>query len=389
MLSILLLDLILKDGDVNTTHDESGFHCFEDLDPEAREEIEFSLYAMLHHGGEYTSEDVADKQMEDSQPQLNISNDGTSDLNGHRKRSKTSKTDSKVKPSTSKSSEPSKVSSSGISPRKMQNKTKTSSNSIAQMLELDLTADSPLKTKLPPKSPNISSKKKLLAKTSSSPLKRNPFSEYVIIEKSVPKSSSIKEAEVIDLSDDEGDSRCALIARSSNKFPLKRTVPVTTIPSDSNSSSENDDSDDGDSSIVLLDSTPVGPYSSSSSSSYDALSSDDSDLQVLEPQMKLNISGSLESTLITKCTPMGHFPTDWKAFSSKRWTPEMIEFYDKDGADAELGLILQSLPANSQFWLVNKEDLYDSNKGNRYFGKKNLRCLNCKITKNWLKRCFF
>ena len=173
------------------------------------------------------------------------------------------------------------------------------------------------------------------------------------------------------------------------QFPLKRTVPVTTIPSDSNSSSENDDSDDGDSSIVLLDSTPVGPYSSSSSSSYDALSSDDSDLQVLEPQMKLNISRSLESTLITKCTPMGHFPTDWKAFNSKRWTPEMIEFYDKDGADAELGLILQSLPANSQFWLVNKEDLYDSNKGNRYFGKKNLRCLNCKITKNWLKRCFF
>ena len=67
MFSILLLDLILKDGDVNTTHDESGFHCFEDLDPEAREEIEFSLYAMLHHGGEYTSEDVANKQMEDNQ----------------------------------------------------------------------------------------------------------------------------------------------------------------------------------------------------------------------------------------------------------------------------------------------------------------------------------
>jgi hypothetical protein len=146
---------MLKDRDVNTMHEENGFHCFEDLDLETREEIEFSLYATLHHGDEYA-------------------------------------------------------------------------------------------------------------------------------------------------------------------------VSVT-VSSDSNSISENDDSGVEDSSIVLLDSNPSNPCSSSSSSC-DSLSSDDSDLQVLqEPQMKLNISGSHESTVIDKCSISGHFPTYWKAFSSKRWTPEMIE----------------------------------------------------------------
>ena len=337
--------MILKDGEGSAAK-STEFHCFEDLDPEDQEEIESSLYSMIHHGpSEYPIVDATDQVEQDPLILKNTANESKSkDKNGIRAQSERKSLNYQLKPSKVEVIEYSKNHSSASTPRLARLKTsqQSESYSITQLMELDLTADSPLKSKQPQKSPKVpSSKKKSLPKTSPSPPKRNPFSEYVVIEKGVPKSSDLKEAEVIDLSDDEEDSRCALIERSAAKPILVKTVPVVTkMSSDAEDSSDSDDKEPSiisrKPSIVVLDTTVDS--SSSSSSSYDVLSSDDSDLEVLKPhnQMKLNITGSYESTLIANCSLYGPAPINWEAYCSRKWTPEMVTFYDKDGAGVDL-----------------------------------------------------
>lgn len=51
-------------------------------------------------------------------------------------------------------------------------------------------------------------------------------------------------------------------------------------------------------------------------------------------------------------------PTNWNAYSCKKWTPEMINFYNQDDANVDFEDILQSMSSDNQFWRVVKEDRF-------------------------------
>ena len=227
--------------------------------------------------------------------------------------------------------------------------------------------------------------------TSKSPQKRpssgkcNSFSEYVVIEHCADSSSSrsrqkpSKTPEIIEISDDE-DSKYRSISKIASKKVLSK-----------NSSSEVcevDDSSDTDSSIVVMNAT----QSSSDSES-------ESEPEVIESStngnsLKLNIRGYIEpeSTSQISNSEGNHqnMSSHWQKYSCHKWTQEMIEFYDKHGEDQDLEMIAASLPRNARWFVDNSDrfgDLHSLRK-NRYFATKSrMRCMNCNQWDHVAREC--
>jgi len=215
--------------------------------------------------------------------------------------------------------------------------------------------------------------------------KCNPFGEYIVIEHCTGTNSSnscpttSKKSEVIELSDDDEDSKYRSITKNVNKRVLpKKSARVVC---------EVEDSSDSDGSVMLVNK----PYFSDSDS--------ESELEVIESTVnddsfKLNISGCIEPESRSKFPDSdGNHPTVssvWQNYSCEKWTQEMIEFYDKDGENRDLEKIAASLPRNVN-WFVDRSDRFGdlpSLRKNRYFaGKTRIRCLNCNHWDHVARNC--
>lgn len=237
-------------------------------------------------------------------------------------------------------------------------------------------------------------------------IKRNPYSQNLVIEESSTKQMKkniVADCEIITLSDEE-DSRYNAVNKSATKRISKMDYKGSTrnlntfqsSPMASTISLTGDsDSDCSDSSIVLLNPKP------SSSKYLDETTSDssDSDIQVLKSlktnydsvNLKLNVNQSdvHSSQMFTPYINTSASNSSWEQYSSAKWTPEMIKFYDKGGCDTDLQKILDSLPKDREKWELIAEDHSGSSlQRNRYFGKSGkMRCANCNQWDHLAKHC--
>lgn len=203
--------------------------------------------------------------------------------------------------------------------------------------------------------------------------KYKPFSEYITIEHSTDASSNScrkasKTSTIIDISDDDEDSKYKSFSKiASKRNHLKN--PTKKVCNSDGSSSESDDS------IMVVD-------ASNSSDS-------ESEIKVIESSvnnspLKLNISGTIKPDLrnlvpVTDENNLAISP-QWQKYSCSKWTQEMIDFYDKDGEGRDLEMIAASLPRNARWFVDNSDRFGDlpSFRKNRYFtSKSRIRCLNC------------
>ena len=232
-------------------------------------------------------------------------------------------------------------------------------------------------------------------------LKTNPYSEYLIIEESGNSSKSKNPYEVITLSDEE-DSKYASINKSSKLssikkgFPVRKIFPEMSLGAPSPSFVEGSESDSSITVLPLPD-PPPGPSCLNLDSSTDSSTdSSDSEVEVSKPpkinygrvNIKLNVSQpDNETKLLTSVNPSGT-ALNWEKYSSTKWTPEMIKFYDKDGFDRDLDAILKSFPKNVK-WHLDIDDRRGTDlQRNRYFGKSaKIRCTNCNQWDHVARNC--
>ncbi|XP_046451765.1 zinc finger CCHC domain-containing protein 7-like isoform X2 [Daphnia pulex] len=323
----------------------SDYCSIDELDSEAREDLEVALYGMLHHA----------------------SNDEEHFINSSSNTENTSSL-----PTVNKASENASPHAVNYSP-KLSSKDKSKAVILASATPTSVSSN---------RGSRQSGKKSEYPKQAKIP---HP--------KESSNSSKLKNpCEVITLSDEE-DSKYASINKSSKLSAIKRGLQasvmrdkgknfpemslVTSIPS----SVEGSESDSSITVLPLPD-PPPGP----SYLNLDSTDSSDSDVEVLKPSkinygkvnIKLNVSQpDIESSLFTSVNP-SETALNWEKYSSTKWTPEMIKFYDKDGFDRDLDCILKSFPKNVK-WYLDIEDRRGTDlQRNRYFGKSaKMRCTNC------------
>lgn len=396
-----------------------NYYDIEELDAETLEEVEVALYGMIHHAS--NEEDLINFSIENHTPSASINKpqDEMPDatlcsipvkINGEEtfSHNNVKSADSLIKPQVATQLPESNKHSSPNNLKSADSFTKP--QAITQL----------------PESKKYSSPDKIshTTKIEVNPqlnLKKNPYSQRLIIEES--RNSSFlqnkkvsTDYEIITLSDEE-DSKYASINKAINKGVSKvdyktfntnistpQSVASTTTLSEESDSEEssseesnfdesnidernfeerNFEDSDSDSSIILLNPEPKSCRSFVDSS----LDSSDSDIAIISPSkfeiscvdLKLNIiqkdrNNSLELPCVNSTT--SNF--NWKQYSSTKWTPEMIEFYDKDGVGRDLQGILSSFPKNVKWYLSEEDRKGKSLQRNRYFGSNEKeRCLNC------------
>ncbi len=354
----------------------------EDLDPETLEDVEVALYGMLHHASceDYTV--------------IPEANSG----NPHQNHA-LSPTLSELKSSTRNLLEElTPITVNNICKVEPVSSCSTKPNEDGERLNKNLKeikSLSPKKSHSPSKTiSNKNDSKKQLS------LKKNPYSQYLVIEgNSTPSSLKGTSCEVITLSDEE-DSKYASINKStflrstkSKEGGFKKVSSTSHLSSSANSTLDGSESD---SSVVLLDS-----LNRTSSPSYDTslLSSDssDSDIEFLESSrlsytnvnLKLNVSqtDNIDSSLMACINPSGS-QFNWEKYCSTKWTPDMIQFYDKSDKGPDLDAILKSFPKNIKWYLDDEDRRGSSLQRNRYFGKSaKMRCTNCNQWDHATKNC--
>ena len=349
----------------------------EDLDPETLEDVEIALYGMLHHAS-YEEDYIVNTGAHFSNPLQNCSPPPEKAILNH-----------SVEVSI---------------PTIPENASKIDlvcSSKPTEDKRRAIISESKKQFKLNPKKPlpiqNSDSRKQ-------ASLKRNPYSQFLIIEGNNTSTPAKKTAcEVITLSDEE-DSKYASINKSTTlkttKFTgrgLKNNVNFqisSPSPVSSSLSLTLDDEEDGsesDSSIILLN-----PKSETSTPSYDTLSDySDSDIEVLQSSklsytdvnLKLNVSQPDNIDDVTYVNPTGEKP-NWEKYCSTKWTSDMIQFYDKRDQGPSVDTILRSFPKNAKWYLDNEDRQGSSLQRNRYFGKTaKMRCMNCNQFDHVTKNC--
>lgn len=337
---------------------------YEDLDPETLEDIEVSLYGMLHHAANEDDHHVSNTSVLPS---------GSNEDNEASPSPSPAVEKPTVKEQTSNEATPSSSKQKGTNGRR----SKT--------------------PKTPKRTPQSATRPR-----------RNPFTEYLVVE----RSDSNRESEVITLSDEEEDSRYETINKTSSKKTPKAANPRSVPPITSASSpvEQSDSSDEDNDSIVILDHLPESPSSSeeqgtlSLSDSETDSDSSDSDVEVIgssntplivDPVLRLNVNGSQQSNNDLALRRAGipnrnnlNKELD-RLGSCSKWTPEMVEFYARGEAHVDLDAIYRSLPKNGR-WHLDDEDVSGLNgkQRNRYFaGRSRVRCANCQQWDHVTKNC--
>lgn len=363
----------------------SDYYSIDELDTEAREDLEIALYGMLHHASNEGDKSVIPPNNKENSSLIQTTVlDDTSNI-------------AKVKSLHSSENQNGKQ----LKATNFVSTSPTSLSSVAGLWQPSQHSDCMKQIILTNKnktqvSPRNSKPKEQLD------LKRNPYSQRLIIEESSkPSWLKKKPLEVITLSDEEEeeDSKYASINKSSIQnmgkkilsFPAgaAKALPDTLITLPSASSIDGSESD---SSVTVLDALP-GPSCMYVDSSTD---SSDSEIEVTQPpkigydkvNIKLNIKQpGLESSHVT-CSNPSSSSLNWEKYSSEKWTPDMIKFYDRDGCDRDLEATLKSLPKNVR-WHLDIEDRRGSDlQRNRYFGRSaKMRCANCSQWDHLAKDC--
>ena len=75
------------------------------------------------------------------------------------------------------------------------------------------------------------------------------------------------------------------------------------------------------------------------------------------------------NSVITNCSLNGPAKTNCEPNSCSKWTPAMVEFYDKDDADVDFEEITQSMPTDKQHWAA-VEDEFESEQLKKKFKLK-------------------
>lgn len=353
------------------------------MDPETLEDVEVALYGMLHHASCEEDYTVIPEANSDSPHQNHSLSPTLPELKSSTRNLLEQPTPTtidnicKIEPVSSGSF---KSNEDGKRLKKKSKETKSSS---------------PKKFLSPRKTiSNKNDSKKQLR------LKKNPYSQYLIIEgNNAPSSLKETSCEVITLSDEE-DSKYACINKStslrSTKIKDGGFNKVSSTSHVSSSSNSTLDGSESDSSVVLLDS-PEGTSSPNVDTSSLSSDSSDSDIEFLESSrlsytnvnLKLNVSqtDNIDSQLMTCINPSGS-KFNWEKYCSAKWTPDMIQFYDKSDKGPDLDAILRSFPKNIK-WYLDDEDRHGSSlQRNRYFGKSaRMRCTNCNQWDHATKSC--
>ncbi len=360
----------------------SDYCSIDEMDSETREDLEVALYGMLHHASNREHFDNSSSSYENTSSlhTVNIAskNASPSAVNHSPKLSSKEKSKAVILASAT----PTSVSSN------------RGSHQSAKKPEC------PKQEKLPHPRKTHAIKNSKIKELN---LNKNPYSEYLIMEKSSISNKLKNPCEVITLSDEE-DSKYASINKSSKVSAIKRVLQVP-VRSDKGkkfpqmsfvasipSSVEGSESGSSITVLPLPDPSP-GPSCLNLDSSTD---SSDSEVEVLKPSkinygkvnIKLNVSQpGIESSLFTSVNPP-ETALNWEKYSSTKWTPEMIKFYDKDGFDRDLDVILKSIPKNVE-WHLDIEDRRGTDlQRNRYFSKSaKVRCTNCNQWDHVAKHC--
>lgn len=360
----------LSEMELNGTSWNADYFSIDELDPETLEDVEVALYGMLHHAS--NDEDFV-VNSENYPLSTTISQKGKDKLD----------ISTCIIPENRNKENP-------ISPFNM--KSNLNSRQTKQVTECN---------KLP--SPTKSPSTRTSENNKQCNLKKNPYSQVLVIEESntkLLKKKSATDCEVITLSDEE-DSKYASINKSAKKripkTDYKGAVTNLNIPQPSPVAStisltEDSESDLSDSSVIMLNPKPSSSRKLNMGSSSD---SSNSEIEVLKPMkanydtvnLKLNVKQGNDhsSSAAYKSLPTLH---TWEQYSSAKWTPEMIKFYDKDGSDTDLQGILNSFPKNVKWYLSDEDRLGSSLQRNRYFGKSaKVRCANCNQWDHLTRNC--
>ncbi|KAI9564598.1 hypothetical protein GHT06_008339 [Daphnia sinensis] len=368
----------------------SDYHSIDELDSEALEDLEVALYGMLHHAS--NEEEYCFNPTNHMNNPLLTQTAIFDDSSNH------AKTESVH----------SNPGSQNVEQPKMDNLISIPPVSLLSNIgeeqtikQLECTEQTKVKNKNKPQDflRNITPKKQF-------DLKQNPYSQHLIIEESC-KSSQLKKktVEVITLSDEE-DSKYASINKSSKLNVTNRALSLPSaiarglqvasfsLPADSSVSPPEDS--ESDSSVTVLDPLPGPSCMYLDSSPKSSTDSSDSEIEIMKLQksgydkvnIKLNVNQPNIGSIVETCIYSSSSNLNWEKYSSEKWTPEMIKFYDRDGSDRDLEAILKSLPKNVK-WHLDIEDRRGSDlQRNRYFRKKaQMRCANCSQWDHLTKDC--
>jgi hypothetical protein len=358
----------------------SDYCSIDELDSETREDLEVALYGMLHHASNDEDHFVnSSNNPENVLPLSTVMDQESNNVCA----TNNSVNDSSELPRSEKSKA---VKLESVTPPK---------NALNQVSKQSTQNSEHLKqTKLscPSKTNTIRN-----SKISEHKLKKNPYSQYLIIEDGRnSKNLKKKPCEVITLSDEE-DSKYATINKSSKLSVIKRGLSVGSALSDKFPEvpcaySPSVEDSESDNSVTVLDPPPrpscLDLFSSTDSS--------DSEVKILQPSktnygkvnIKLNIRQPDIESSVMNATNSPETALNWEKYSSTKWTPDMIKFYDKDGFDRDLDVILKSFPKNVK-WHLDIEDRRGPDlQRNRYFGKgAKIKCTNCNQWDHAAKNC--
>lgn len=325
----------------------SNYNNIEELDQEDLEDVEVALYGMLHYSNDEgyasipTSSDSSSTptQIDEEKNQETPTSSASNNINN------------KVTPTESITRLPDV-------------KSKTNGDSESFKGQVPSTSKQTLSTKK--KGSNYNN------------LLPDLCNRNIVVEKSMERKSKKKSYEVITLSDEE-DSKYASINKATTlrtKRKEQKELPPVCILSDSD-----------DTSVIVLENRPTPKkvfYSDSSSDS------SDDEVQVLNSSVaslgtvdfRLNISDQSNMNIaLTTSLSSSLSQSYWKKYSSTKWTPEMIEFYDQAGRDVDMQAIQKSLPKNANWSVVDADRFGDGGsrgQRNRYFGNASkTRCANC------------
>ena len=82
------------------------------------------------------------------------------------------------------------------------------------------------------------------------------------------------------------------------------------------------------------------------------------------------------NSVITNCSLNGPAKTNCEPNSCSKWTPAMVEFYDKDDADVDFEEITQSMPTDKQHWAAVEDEFVVDRRTRNYHRRK--ICQHCK-----------
>ena len=317
-----------------------------DVDEEDLEDIEISLYGLLHHSANYTLDSHGSSPVTSTSPSPQpLADQPESPECRSPKSDRASSTDTK------KGEEPSQCQS--------QNITNRGSGSIPG-----------LGRKTSPCTATIQrmSHQKVLRK--------NIFKEYLVIEQETSKAKQKCPLKTLTKITDCEDSKYEDIRKS--------TRNNTTLLPDNNEDSSSSDDD----SIVILDTNQPQPTEESESS--------DSEVEIIEDfvvdpesRIKLNVSGSHLGDAEEMINGIPVNP-EWRKYVCSKWTQEMVDYYDQRKPIIDLDEIQKKLPRSARLWQLDDSDRYGvNNHRNRYFGRSNNRerCTNCQQRDHSVRHC--